>query len=348
MPNPAWLGFLSPEDVVVWREPHTLAACLARGFGGDDLAAYTAANRLALEAFRCGDAALAADVCDREIRYAADALARGGNPRLALLGLQPVINLIRLHGYAADLELARRGLGDLERIADGHPTRILGLTLSADRLDQLGADVAAVRALARNNCLMETAKILWRRGRRDELLAACRRLRRKWPASLTTGPFHAAEAEWLCDATAPAASDLPEPPLLRRIRLLHRVARQAGTGEAAEIAARLFARRAAACRAKPATAVARDLASLGDALLRCGDTSRGRACLAEAHAAARAVDPALANLIRGRWLDRDAGPVPPVEPAPRLPPAALADLARLAAARLRTPPGAGRAAAPRP
>src|SRR6185437_4446253 len=89
----ARLGFLSPEDPVILREPEDLVSQLRRGFSaGPDNAAYVAANRLALEAFRSGQRELAAEVCQLEIGYAAARLRTGADDRMAMFGLQPVIN----------------------------------------------------------------------------------------------------------------------------------------------------------------------------------------------------------------------------------------------------------------
>lgn len=336
-----WLGFLSPEDVVRFQEPDELTHRLADGFEADDEAAFVAANRLALEAFRTRDAASAARICHLEIGYAAAGLTTADEPRMALFGLQPVINLIRLHGYAADLSLARTGLAVLEQIADGQPARIFGLDLDDGVLAALGPMHALLRGLARNNCLIETAKIFWRRQQPDEMLAGCRRLLRKWPDVRSTGPFHAAEADWLVGPPDAADAASPAEPVPRRIYLLHILSRattplEVSAPGTAELADHLFQTRFEA-RHKPSLAAARDLACLGDSLLRTGNPGRGRECLQEAYDTACGPDPALANIIRARWLQHagSAGVVPEPRRADRLGPADLARLTKLAAERLR-------------
>jgi hypothetical protein len=298
-------GFLSPEDAVPWRAPGDLIRRMTDGFAAiDDPPAFVAANRLALEAFRSGERDLAAEICHLEIGYAAVKLQVNADEQTALLGLQPAINLVRLNGYVGDLGAARQGLADLEAIADGRGVCMTGLPLAAGQ-------PARVRALARNNCLVETPKILWRRSQEADLLASSRRLLAKWPRSAVTGPLHTAEAPWLTGARdVMRASGLPAAPGLRRICALHVLA-QSVSGPAGEpahwggvparLAGDLFARRAEAL-AKPPGAAARDLACLGDSLAAMGRIADAVECLAQAHTAARPADPALANKIRQRWL----------------------------------------------
>lgn len=273
-PVSTWLGFLSPEDVVVYHPPEELKAKLVKGFAAEaDEPVFTAANRLALEAFRCGAPETATMVCHAEIRYAAARLADSPKPELALFGLQPVVNLVRLNGYVADLEFARAGLATLEAIAEGAVNEALGLTFES---------TAQARAFCRANCLIETAKILWRRGLYDELREQCARLMRKWPQAAEHGPFHSAEA-------APPEHGTKARVLQRILRL-----RELSRSGAEEVAEELFATRDKAS--------ARERASLADSLYRMGDAARGRICFAEAHEAAAAFDPSLANLFRSRWL----------------------------------------------
>jgi hypothetical protein len=336
-PASKWLGFLSPEDVVAWQDRDELMVLLAEGFAAnDDEPAFVAANRLALEAFRGRELPLAAQICRLQIGYAMTRLRTGEHDRLALLGLQPVINLIRLNGYAADLRLALDGLAQLEKIADGLPVRVLGLDLPRSGAGR--ASAARLRSLARTNCLVETAKILWRRGMTADMLARCSRLMGKWPRSVTHGPFQAAEAQWLADALGALRSGgLPTVPALRRICSLHVLSQSLPDPPpgAARLGAELFASRAEACRGMPATAAARDLASLGDSLLWMGDWTSGLTCLEEAHETAGRVDPPLANLIRSRWLAHADGksPVPPERTCHRLHREDLAAFSSLAAAR---------------
>ncbi len=312
----ARLGFLSPEDPVIWREPEDLLGRLQNGFkAGQDNAAFVAANRLALEAFRSRQRELAAQVCRLEIAYAAARLRAGADEQMAMFGLQPVINLIRLEGYVGDLDWARQGLADLERIAHGEALGIAGLPL-ADLAGPVSLG-AQLRGLARNNCLIETAKIFWRRGLAAELIEATARLERTWPRSRVVGPFHATEAAWLAGpAAALAAGGFPEAPVLRRICQLHLLAEAVegveaveSVGAAQEAAARLadelFAGRADAL-VKPAPAAARDLACLGGSLAAMGRPADAGACFAEAHEIAGPVDPALANQVRASWLALDA------------------------------------------
>jgi hypothetical protein len=309
-------AFLSPEDTVICREPAELMRRLTDGFTMDtEEDAFVAANRLALEAFRSRERDLAAQVCELEIGYACSRLASGGDERMAMFGLQPVINLIRLNGYAGDLDLARSGLAGLEAIADGESLRLCGLELTEPPGPRL-------RALARNNCLVETAKIFWRRGLPDELVSSCARLVAKWPQSTAKGPFHAAEAAWLVGSPA----TLPQAGALRRICALHQLghALQAPAAAAPGIdqlalADELFAQRSAALT-KPPAAAARDLVCLGEALAELDRPADAVTCFAQGHAAAAQVDPALANSILASWagLDAAAGKLPAELNAARL------------------------------
>lgn len=329
-------GFLAPEDPVPWRAPEDLMRRMAGGFAAvDDKPAFVAANRLALEAFRGGERDLSAGICQLEIDYAAAKLRDGGDMQTALLGLQPVINLIRLNGYAGDLDLAQEGLAGLEAIADGRPACIAGFPLT-------GGQPAPVQALARNNCLVETPKILWRRHREEEMLVSSHRLLAKWPRSAVSGPLHAAEAPWLTGVRDPGQiPGLPAPPALRRICALH-VLEQVVTPDAGTLAGELFAGRDQAL-AKPPAAAARDLACLGHALACLGRDTDAVTCLAQAHAAARTDDPALANRIRREWL-KLAGPsaVPPELDASRLNGAQLRAAGDLAQARFGSSGSRGR------
>ena len=300
---------------------------MADGFAAhDDAPVFVAANRLALEAFRGGERDLATEICQLEIRYAAAKLADGG-VQAALLGLQPVINLIRLNGYAGDFGLAWRGLAGLEAIADGQATCIAGFSLGPGQ-------PVAVRALARNNCLVETPKILWRRNRGDDMVASGRRLLAKWPRSAVSGPLHSAEAPWLTGAEdAMRAAGLPAPPALRRLCALHALEQAVPGSEA--LAGELFASRAEAL-AKPPAAAARDLTCLGRALAGLGRPADATACLALAQATAGPADPALANRIRREWLEITSDPsaLPPELDASRLTGPQLRAAGELAAARL--------------
>jgi hypothetical protein len=298
-------AFLSPEDTVICREPAELMRRLTDGFTlNTEEDAFVAANRLALEAFRSRERDLAAQVCELEIGYARGRLASGGDERMAMFGLQPVINLIRLHGYTGDLDLARSGLAGLEAIADGESLSLCGLELTEPPGPRL-------RALARNNCLVETAKIFWRRGLPDELVTSCARLLAKWPLSAAKGPFHAAEAAWLVGS--PLTAELPAAGALRRICALHLLGHvlQAPAGPAPGIdrmalADELFAHRSMALT-KPPAAAARDLACLGEALAELGRPADAVTCFAAGHSAAAQVDPALANSIRASWAGLNSG-----------------------------------------
>ncbi len=324
-------AFLSPEDTVICREPAELMRRLTDGFTMDtEEGAFVAANRLALEAFRSREREVATQVCELEIGYACGRLAVGGDERMAMLGLQPVINLIRLNGYAGDLDLARDGLAGLEAIADGEALRLCGLELIEPPGPRL-------RALARNNCLVETAKIFWRRGLLDELASSCARLVAKWPQSAAKGPFHSAEAAWLAGAPQPLPADLPEASALRRIGALHQLgqALQAAVPAAdpAALADELFQQRSAAL-VKPPAAAARDLVCLAEALAELG-LADAVTCFAQAHATAAQVDPALANSIRASWaaLTGAAGALPAELSAARLRAEDLRRARDLAAAR---------------
>jgi hypothetical protein len=301
-----WPGLLAAEDVVVWREPAELFRRLSAGLtdSSSDQDAFAAANRLSLEAFRCGASALATAICQAEISYAAARLRRGHHAWTALFGLQPVVNLIRLNGYAGDLGLAREALIGLEDIAGGQPVLLLGLKLSPELLSAIGPAHRRMIQFAIANCVTETAKILWRRRLYDELIGESGRLMDKWPQTAVTGPFHAAEALCLLNGRVPAAAN----PALRRLCQLHQVARDPAGKRI--LALDLFRGRARGPAANE-IAAARELASLGDSLYQASEAALGNAAMAEAHSRAALADPALANLIRARWLTHT-----PVVPGP--------------------------------
>jgi hypothetical protein len=333
-----WLGFLAPEDVVRWLAPTDLISQFATGFSAesDDEAAFPMVNRLALEAFRARNMTLASRICQMEIEYAMARHRADKSNRIMLFGLQPVINLVRLNGYTGSLSDALAGLAELERVASGFPARIHGLDITAALLDD-SLVAPRLRALARITCLVETAKILWRRGHVERMATASRRLTLKWPRSLDTGPYHAAEAGWLQDADDCArTTGLPRGPTLRRICSLHLLAQASHRPANAivDLGRELFITRAVACRDKPSVAAARDLASLGDSLIRIGCSPHGQICLGEAHQMAVCDDPSLANSIRERWMNY-VGPsqVPAERPCPRLSASDLAAACELAATR---------------
>ncbi|WP_033818702.1 hypothetical protein, partial [Kitasatospora sp. MBT63] len=292
---------------------------LDRPVGDDPEPLFVAANLVALVHFRLGRPDRARALCHAEIAYARSrARTHGGTPaRLAAFALQPQVNLVRIEGYAGDLDRALAGLAALERIADGERAH-------TEDVDWWPEDVAAdpalarqVRALARNIRVSDTCKILHRRGRADLLAGAAARLTARWPALASQGVQHAAEAPWLLGADtagAPGPTALADPdPMARRlavVRTLQLAAHAAGRGQR-ERALDLTGPLVEAIGelpgpwASPLT-VPRWWAVLGATLQRAGREQQGRILLRAALAEARGDAP----LVRGALL-RLGEPAPP-------------------------------------
>lgn len=247
-PPPDWLGLLADEERIPPDGPAAVDRAHAllddAGHDPDDPEPlFVAANLLALVHFRQGRLDLARTVCRAETSYAA---RRSADPRCAALALQPQINLLRVEGYAGDLDRALDGLAALERIADGHPVRTPDIRWRPVDVDGDPGLARRVRALARNVRVADTCRILHRRGRTDLLGPAAARLTARWPALAAQGVQHAAETPWLLgahDADPTDDTGLHEQRhQLRRlavVRRLHLAARAAADGlpdRAAELA----------------------------------------------------------------------------------------------------------------
>ncbi|WP_405582845.1 hypothetical protein [Streptomyces sp. NBC_01190] len=324
VPRANWLGFLSDEE----RVPHGGEALVDRVRalladprpGPEDL--FSAANLVALTLFRLGRLDEARAVCHSEIDYAGDRPDSALRPRLAALGLQPRINLLRIEGYAGDLDRALTGLAALEDVAAGRAVRSGGIDWSPGDLDADPALHRRLRTIARNVRVGDTCKILLRRGRHELLLSEASRFRALWPALTAAGLHQAAEAPW---TVAPGRRSVPGPagPRARTVqesrlafvRELHTAAHEADTGrtaEAAESASRLAAGLPLLTggRWASATTVPRWRAVLGAVFVRAGDERSGRALLLDAlDAGRRAGDTALAGGA-ARWLDAAGVTIP--------------------------------------
>jgi hypothetical protein len=222
--------------------------------GPDDGLLYTAANLLALQLFRAGQAHEAELVCLAEIDYALRRSATAAWPELALCALQAQINLIRMELYRPDPDQGLRWLALLEPLAFGRPARLPALNLDAATVrSMLGAGLP-VRELARNVVIVDTCKALYRHRRHEALLSSATGLSARFSGTgLAGAPHHAAEAPWLVaasDQPALAADALAQAGLHRRrlafIQLSHRAAQRADAGDrakGAELAALLLTRR---------------------------------------------------------------------------------------------------------
>lgn len=326
--SPNWFGFLSDEE----RVPHSVLSALSHAGALLDRAAskpetvpetvFVSANLVSLVLFRLGRLDDARALCAAEIGYAYHHPDPALRPRLAALGLQPQLNLLRIEGYAGDLDTALAGLAALEEIADGHPVDTPQVRCSPDDFagdPQLGR---RIRALARNVRVSDTCKILLRRGRTGQLLTEAARLRGRWPDLAAQGLQHAAEAPWAAcpeQQTPPGPGELYEGDTQSRrlayVRTLHLAAYEAGCGRAArarELAWPLDAPQAATEEGGWASelTVPRWQAVLGAVLLATGDATRGRELLLDAlEFGDRLGDTALSGGVR-RLLGLPA-PVPP-------------------------------------
>ncbi|MFJ4680347.1 hypothetical protein [Kitasatospora sp. NPDC088783] len=331
----AWPGLLAPEDTVIWKRPDDLAASLTTELAdGATERAFVVSNRLALELFRVGLRTEAEDVCRRQIAFARGLLQHSPTPGLLVLGLQGAVNLIRMHGYTSDPAFALDALSQLERVADGKPAEIMGVPVPTRLSTGTGLAMSRVRGFARSNRILETAKILFRRGEQDLASSECRRLCRKWPTAAATGPFHAHEVLCLLGVPWPEPNDFATAaPVLQRIALLRGAAGERSTARARATAASLFESRVAP---EPGHgAAARFLAALGDLLYTCRLPEAGAVSFREAHRMARPVDPNLANSMVRRWRDHatDHEVLPPLLDVPAARPEQLLSISDLLAAR---------------
>ncbi|WP_129843487.1 hypothetical protein [Streptomyces sp. RFCAC02] len=294
---------------------------------------YRACNLLALVHFRTGDAAGARRLCLAQIAYARAHRHTDRGLRLAVLALQPQVNLIRLKGYAPrHADTALRELAALEPLIDGRGTRLPDYALD-DATARRAVDEGVLdRTVLRNVVVQDTCQILWRHHRHDRLTAAAARLAGRWPGLPETRCVqHAAEAPWLVDAAAqpevrPGLLDGP-PGAARRlayVRLLHIA--HAGTDPAAgdgrrararELVTHLAARRDVLDGpfADPVTPL-RWLGSLALTAERAGLPAVARSLFAELAAdPAAAADPVLDRLTRER-AGLGPRPAPPGEKDP--------------------------------
>ncbi|MET7333182.1 hypothetical protein [Nonomuraea sp. NPDC005650] len=278
-PADAWLGYLADDE----RVTPDNAAVLARADAilseppGDLARLFVGCNLLALLLYRVRRLTEATAVCRGEIALALRRRGTSEWPLAASLALQPQINLLRAEGFAGDFRRALHGLRELEELATGRPVRLPDLEIDDPMVAAMIRYGPEPLELARSACVIDTCKILWRRGLGQELIEASARLRRRWPGLVAAGgPAFAAEAPWLVSPLelAPPALDQRSPALRRLafIRLLHVAAAavQAGKWQAARRAsAELLANRevAGGAFASPLTPL-RWLASLGDTLLR--------------------------------------------------------------------------------
>ncbi|MER8184727.1 hypothetical protein [Kitasatospora sp. NPDC094015] len=328
-----WLGHLSDEERVPQDEAAAVdraGALLARAAGEEPEPLFVAANLIALVQFRLGRLDHARALCRAETAYARRRPPGGPSAQLAALALQPQVNLVRIEGYAGDLDRALAGLAALERIADGLAARTADLDWRPDDLAGDPALARRIRALARNIRVSDTCKILHRRGRPDLLGPEAARFTARWPALASHGIQHAAETPWLlgdgpaghpvdgpAGRSGPAALTDPDP-MTRRlavVRTLHLAAHAADHGEhrrAADLAGPLVEAIGSLPGpwASPLT-VPRWWAVLGAALQHADQERQGRILLRAALAEARGDAP----LVRGVLL-RLGEPAPPRPPAP--------------------------------
>ncbi len=289
-----WLGFLSDEMRSCDTDHMSLrrvTALLARP-ASDVRSTFIAGNLTALLLFRARRLDDARALCQALIRYA---LAEHGGsrwPELAAYALQPEINLLRIEGYCGDIGAALGGLAQLGCLAQGMPAQFTALVLDESATAAVIAAGFDLGGLARNILVVETSKILWRRGQHELLRERCADFLRRWPRlAATGGPAHASEAPWLLggrqgDAHGGTAAgglaksmtrDASAPAWQRRaaqVRLLHtaaHAARDGRAGYATDIALALYGRRSAQPGpwASALTPVRWD-ASLTDTMIRVG------------------------------------------------------------------------------
>ena len=335
-----WLGLLAPEDLVVWQTPSDLRADLeSKLVHGGVVEVFTAANRLSLELYRSGRSSAAREICRRQIRYAVQNRGNAHDFDLALLGLQAVVNIIRIDGYGSESGRALDELRRLERLADGEEFHFRGLVISSDIAAGDGVAGHRVRAFARGNRIVETAKILFRQNRIEAAVSECRKLCEKWPVAASAGPFHAHEMlsvqaqPW--PGTKHAAGTAPT---LSAIDRLHRLADPSlfGTIDRSRDEAMELCRESEHAGFSDDVARGRFLAVLGSVLHQYGEPAVGNTCFADACRLAAPAGPGLVNRIARQWGAHTGGSpaVPAQRPAPGLGPRDLTALRQLAAARL--------------
>ncbi|MEV4612763.1 hypothetical protein AB0K43_09185 [Kitasatospora sp. NPDC049258] len=324
-PAPNWLGHLSDEERVLQDEAAAVERArglLARPTDEDPEPLFVAANLIALVHFRLGELEQARALCRAETAHGRRRASGGSPAKLAALALQPQVNLVRIEGYAGDLDRALAALAALERIADGLPARTADLDWWPQDLAADPALARRIRALARNVRVSDTCKILYRRARADLLAPAAARFTARWPALAAQGIQHAAETPWLLgteEAEPPGPAALTDPdPMARRlavVRTLHLTAHAAERGErqrVVDLAGPLVEAVGSLPGpwASPLT-VPRWWAVLGAALQRADRERQGRILLRAALAEARGDAP----LVRGVLL-RLGEPAPPRPSAP--------------------------------
>ncbi|MEU6554243.1 hypothetical protein ABZ915_28805 [Streptomyces sp. NPDC046915] len=335
-----WLGLLAPEDTVVWQTPSGLRAGLeAKLAHGGVTEVFTAANRLSLELYRTGRSSAARELCRLQIRYAVQNRGNGEDSDLALLGLQAVVNIIRIDGYGSETGRALEGLRRLEGLADGGAFHFHGLAISSDIAEGDGPRADRVRAFARGNRIVETAKILFRRNRIEAAVSECRQLCEKWPTVASIGPFHAHEILSIQGQPWPGTESVAgTAPTLSAIDRLHRLAHPAlfGTIDRSRAEAMELYRERERTGFSDDAAHGRFMAVLGSVLHQYGEPAAGNACFADACRLAAPAGPRLVNRIARQWtVHAGNSPSVPVQRAnPELGPGDLNSLQQLAAERL--------------
>ncbi|MFI6603931.1 hypothetical protein ACIBHX_47515 [Nonomuraea sp. NPDC050536] len=292
----SWLGFLADDEWVVPRGDSELSRVEALlNSGPDDIPKlFVGANLLALLLFRQRNVADARRVCQKEISFA---LRRSGAD--TFYALQPQINLIRLEGFVGSVSDALSQLAELEQLSVGRPARFSHLDVDEDMIDSMREAGHLVEVLARSVRVVDTCKILWRRGAHGELVSEAERLTRIWPElARGAGPQHAAETPWLVHPlTQPRlfVENLSTQPLplrqLNFIRLLHTASALTASGDLSaggSLAEQLFVCRSMVNGRYLSTMTPlRCLASLSDTLLRAGRLELALTALQQSIDAAR-------------------------------------------------------------
>ncbi|MFF4398662.1 hypothetical protein [Streptomyces sp. NPDC001480] len=335
-----WLGLLAPEDLVVWQSPSGLRAALESKLAHGGIAeVFTAANRLSLELYRTGRSSAARELCRMQIRYAMRNRGNEEDSDLILLGLQAVVNIIRVDGYGSETGRALEGLRRLEGLADGGAFHFHGLAISSGIAAGDGTLAHRIRAFARGNRIVETAKILLRRNRIEVAVSECRQLCEKWPSVVSIGPFHAHEMLSIQGCPWPGTERMAGiAPALSAIDRLHRLAHPSlfGTIERSRDEAMELCRERERAGFSDDVAHGRFMAVLGSVLHQYGEPAAGNACFADACRLAAPAGPRLVNRIARQWtVHAGSSPSVPVRRAsPELGPGDLNTLQELASARL--------------
>jgi hypothetical protein len=269
------LGFLSDEERVPERGAAALARVRAvlRTRGENVTGLFEAANLLALVMFHARRVQDAVEVSRRSIERGQRLAAEPGRESLLFHTLQPQINLLRIEGFAGDPDVALAGLSGLDDLASGRRARVGDLKFDEDAIAAADAAGLPLRRLAAAVRTVDTCKILWRRGRTDELLEfAATDGTGRVPAS--AGPTHGREAPWLVRPLEVPTRTPPTTPL-GFIRLLHIADAAVAAGEwalAGRTVSELAEARTVLTRFRflsPLTP-ARCLASLAESALRLG------------------------------------------------------------------------------